>query len=394
MKIETIPHPSGDQLPILLDNDGLPIPLATEFILARRSLATNTLVRNLRELTLLFEWQKRRSIDLVARIRNNQKLRESEVVGSLVEALRRERPNDKTVKKIAVLPDTFNHRLATVRLFIRWCFELRLVAVPVEAEEYKGLCEHKNLVEDWLYRCSIKSPPTNTGNRKGINTKETDFLIKHLEPHNTLSNTKGSAVKLRNYLVVTILLYHGLRPGELLCLKVKDIEFGAISGLRVTRRHPDPLDTRRPRPQIKRNGRVFAIENSRFIRLLDDYILNAREFLLDSQRDPEYLILSDEGNPLSQASITTFFSRLRQRFPNDLPAHLTAKSLRHSFSSNMEKKLREIGMDEEKRREALAYLRGDSSLDSQNIYIAQEVKEQSDIALRAYQEQLCKEEPQ
>ncbi len=62
MKIETITHPSGDQLPILLDSDGLPTPAPNEFILSRRHLSTNTLVRNLRELAVLYRWLKKEAL--------------------------------------------------------------------------------------------------------------------------------------------------------------------------------------------------------------------------------------------------------------------------------------------------------------------------------------------
>lgn len=42
-------------------------------------------------------------------------------------------------------------------------------------------------------------------------------------------------------------------------------------------------------------------------------------------------------------------------------------------------------MDEQRRREALALLRGDSSLNSQDTYIAQEVEEQAIKSLKRYQ---------
>lgn len=48
-------------------------------------------------------------------------------------------------------------------------------------------------------------------------------------------------------------------------------------------------------------------------------------------------------------------------------------------------------MDEQRRREALAFLRGDSSLDSQDIYIAQEVEEQAVKSLRRYQADMMSE---
>lgn len=103
-------------------------------------------------------------------------------------------------------------------------------------------------------------------------------------------------------------LYYGLRPGELLSLRVEDVEIGAISSIRVHRRPPDPKDTRKPRPQIKRNGRVLPIEDSNFAKFLDAYIMQDLEILEErSGSESDYLILSDEGRPLSQSSITQFF---------------------------------------------------------------------------------------
>ena len=97
------------------------------------------------------------------------------------------------------------------------------------------------------------------------------------------------------------------------------------------------------------------------------------------------MILSDEGAPLSLPSITQFFQLLREHYPDELPPNLTAKSLRHTFSSQLEKVLRSLGVEEQRRREALALLRGDSSLSSQDTYIAQEVEEQAMLSLANYQ---------
>jgi len=171
----------------------------------------------------------------------------------------------------------------------------------------------------------------------------------------------------------------------LLSLRVEDIEFGAISAIRVIRRPPNPKDKRNPRPQIKRNGRVLPIDNALLAKRLDDYIMKWRDRLeANSIEETDYLILSDEGQPLSQPSMVQLFQQLRKRFPDELPQNLSAKSLRHTFSSNMERELREAGLDEGRRAEALAELRGDSSLESQSVYIAQEIQEQANLAMRNY----------
>lgn len=53
--------------------------------------------------------------------------------------------------------------------------------------------------------------------------------------------------------------------------------------------------------------------------------------------------------------------------------------------------MRASGVSEQKRREALAHLRGDSSLSSQDVYIAQAVEESARAALIKYQSTLVEE---
>lgn len=52
MKIEVLTHPLDNQLPMLVDENGVPIPTPNEFIMGRRFLSTNTLIRNLSELSV------------------------------------------------------------------------------------------------------------------------------------------------------------------------------------------------------------------------------------------------------------------------------------------------------------------------------------------------------
>lgn len=69
MRVETVVHSSGDLLPILLDDDGLPIPSPNEFVMGRRNLSTNTLIRNLRELSVLYRWFNVHRIDMHSRLK-------------------------------------------------------------------------------------------------------------------------------------------------------------------------------------------------------------------------------------------------------------------------------------------------------------------------------------
>ncbi|HIC8497237.1 TPA: tyrosine-type recombinase/integrase, partial [Escherichia coli] len=108
MRIVTVSHRSGDLLPILLDGDGLPIPSPNEFLLSRRNLSTNTLIRNLRELSVLYRWLEDRQIDLRARLKIGTLFTEAEFSGGLIEFLRKDMESEDKV----VSPHTFNNRLA------------------------------------------------------------------------------------------------------------------------------------------------------------------------------------------------------------------------------------------------------------------------------------------
>lgn len=50
--------------------------------------------------------------------------------------------------------------------------------------------------------------------------------------------------------------------------------------------------------------------------------------------------------------------------------------------------MREAGLEEDRRKQALAMLRGDSSLESQTVYIAQEIEDRARQALSDYQKKL------
>ena len=68
MDIEEIFHNSGELIPILLDDEGMPIPLPNEFILSKLNSSSNTRLRNLREIKLLYEWMQLHKIDLYERL--------------------------------------------------------------------------------------------------------------------------------------------------------------------------------------------------------------------------------------------------------------------------------------------------------------------------------------
>lgn len=394
MSVQIISHPSGDQLPIVLDDLGMPIPVINEFLISRRHLSSNTLRRNAQEIEVLWKWFDREQIDFLKKLERGEHFTEAQIRGGAISALRRSQMSDRKVVKMEIGVLAFNQRLTTARQFLEWCFDVEIASMEGDDWRYERLRQHKKSLSQWFSASINSSPPTNKGAGKGLKENEIAFLLELLSPSNPHKRT-NPAVNFRNYILTKIMLEYGLRPGELLRLKIEDIEIGAISAIHVRRRLQDPDDERSPRPQIKRNGRTLIIENIAFARAIDEYILVWRELLCaSSKEETEYLIVNDEGRPLGQSSLNQFFQLLRKKYPQNLPKNLTPKSLRHAFSYLMERTLREAGIGEDRRRKILADLRGDSSLNSQDIYIQQEIDEQAKNALKAYHDSLNKGVPQ
>ncbi|WP_189454399.1 site-specific integrase [Cognatilysobacter bugurensis] len=226
--------------------------------------------------------------------------------------------------------------------------------------------------------------PLSAASARALSSDQQSAFLSMLDPE---IDGHGASPELRsrNQVIGMTLMSCGLRSGEFLLLKVSDIKFGAIPSLEVVRRPPDPQDVRRPRPRVKRQGRVLPLDPS-LARALNNYIMRDREVLaMRSSIDSPYLILSDEGEPLSRARLNALFVEFRSRLPGMLPEDFSPHSLRHTFSCEIEKGLAEAGFSEEKRASALALMRGDTSLASQDVYLQRETERRAHKALSDYQ---------
>ncbi|WP_439852494.1 tyrosine-type recombinase/integrase [Pseudomonas syringae] len=398
MDVRVVRHPSGQNLPILLDDDGLPIPLANEWVLQRRDLSPNTLTRNLRELAVFYAWLESLNIDFPARIDGDRIFTEAELAGSLCERLRltvKVEPGQAGVAaivqgvKVAVSPLTFRLRLITVRQFIGWCFRFKMAKLASDDPVFVRIQAHKEHVDQILRDQEISNPPQNKLVTKGLRDHEVVALVWCVDFRNPDAYGLNEHVRFRNFIIVMIMLTFGLRPAEVLTLRVDDVEFGSVTALRVFRRVADPDDTRSPRPSVKRNGRDIEMQVPTIINLIEEYIEVHREKVMERfGKDHNYLIVSDEGAPLHGNSISNYFQIIRGRFRDQLPSSLTPKSLRHTYSSRTERDMAERGVPEDERKQVLAYLRGDSSTRSQEVYISGEIVRQATAVQSKYHDVL------
>lgn len=202
MRIVTVGHKTGDLLPILLDDDDLPISSPNEFLLSRRNLSPNTLLRNLRELSVLYRWLKSRQIDLAARIRSGQLLSEAEFTGSLIEFMRK----DLEVEDKVVSPQTFNNRIATIRQYFVWEIDVYMSSLPLSDRQYEALLTARKRLIGWIDGAFINAPKAGGIARKSLTDDEAEFLIKCLNPESSDSFAFFEPVKYRNFVAVSLIV--------------------------------------------------------------------------------------------------------------------------------------------------------------------------------------------
>ncbi|PWG64123.1 tyrosine-type recombinase/integrase [Spiribacter halobius] len=404
MRVEIITLENGEQLPLLVDADGLPVPSANEWLLTRRDRAANTLTRNLSELIPLFGWLERQQFDLWERISSGKGFTEAEIRGSLLEYLRRAR-NRRSVHRLSVAPDTYNKRLDTIADFLKSMFYTCLSHLPTDDNKYDRIQANLDMMLSW-FSSGRMSPEPAKRTAKGLETDERDYLLRCLDPSKKGYDSYGKrmsrkteassesyevsqALRHRNYVMTVLMLFCGLRRGELLSLRVDDVVTGsAIPQVNVIRRPPDPHDARQPRPQVKRLSRVLPIAPY-WARPIDEYITEWRDVLLArSGNDTDYLMLARSGRPISLSQVDKIYRRIRDAHSDNLPSHLSPHALRHTFSQNVFTDLKAAGLTEEQVRRQVALLRGDASEASQDEYLRNEVAKQASSQLLRYQNSL------
>ncbi|MDY1019536.1 site-specific integrase [Pseudomonas coleopterorum] len=369
MRIEQVKFSSGERLPMLLDDDGLPVPQVCEWLLRRRHLEFNTLMRNANEVVVIHHWARKRRFNIYERIRSGKQFTEADLQ-SLVEELSRPQANGNKVTKLAVSPDTRNKRLSTTLNHLKWYIDEQIADPASSPELVAALIAMRDKIVRIFEDAFQKSEPARKFH-KSLTLKQVRFLQDVLDPEGNILFGRDGRGRVRNFIILCLLLFLGLRIGELLSLRVQDVKFGAISHINVRRRGMSNLDTRRRPARVKRNERILPIDNARLGILLADYIDEDRAWCLKHGKtsDSGFLFLSDEGDPLSADRVRQLFKDLRSRFPKDLPDDLTPHSMRYTFTNGVQRVLSSQGVDEERIKKYLAWLRGDSSLSSQDAYI-------------------------
>lgn len=377
---------NGERFIVLVDERGMPLFYPALYVtvhLRGRSLAVNTIQNALDALKALYAWQSYYGIDVELRFSCGELLQSHEV-HSLRDFMQQTltSQNDGNVVPISRKPEivSSHSQYARMSVIADYLSFLAGQLLSPSALGHEGIGRMVSQIK--ANRPRMLSKSNINREEKHLDDAVLDSLEEALRPGSDSNPVREYAVQVRNALMFSILRITGLRRGELLNLKVEDINF-AKNTLKVVRRPDAEGDARAYQPVAKTRERVFPLIPE-LVDRIHDYVLNHRNKLPGAKKHG-YLFVThklggSQGLPLSNSGFGKFMGKLKHLL--ECCSSIHAHSLRHHWNYSFSKICESQGMTPEREEKIRSYLMGWSETSgTAATYNRRHVKEQAGKAV-------------
>jgi len=368
---------SGERLPMLLGVDGLPMFEPTVFSLSEiraRNRASNTIESYLRSVMVLLLFLGLRKIDLQIRLDEGRLLFLGEIedlarisrlpieriqvmlddaeslsvkVAPFV-SLEKLRMRSSGMPDSEVSPAAAATRLRNIRDYLKWLGSNRMSRHGVNVVLRNSLTSSVQQMVDAIDARLPSDGHYLIEQREGLAPEVVDRILMVVDPQSASNPWHDEHCRYRNELIILWLLYLGLRKGELLNIRISDIDFRQ-SAVTVARRADDISDPRRNQPKVKTRGREIPLSTA----LLDKtnaYIMNQRSGIRGARKHDFLFVSEDTGQPMSVPTLAKLFNVLRSKCP-DLPKNIFPHIFRHTWNDRFSEEMdaKRVGAETEKK---------------------------------------------
>ena len=389
-------RPNGERLPLLVDRDsGTPLHTPALYVLTRcRARAAKTIEQRLVGVQVLLMWSESRGIPLEQRVANGALLQGHELddlwdaAARRVDALSARRGRAGEVAGLvghsaALSRDNAGNRRRAIRAYLAWLTEQRLFSLGHRQEAQQSYRLARDELLGSLDARTARGRKDGARPRQGLDDCERQSLVEAIRTESEGNPWRDPAVRLRNQLMITLLLDLGVRQGELLALRVEDVDFRQ-GQLRLVRRPDDPLDPRVQQPVLKTRGRLLDLRVS-VLSMLESYVFGVRGMTAEARRHGQLFVSTRTGAPLSASSVVKIFHKLRE-LPG-VPQRITCHVLRHDWNERFSDSMDRNHVPPEKELRLRQYLQGWDREESAATYTHRHTQRAANQALLMMQAQ-------
>lgn len=219
-------------------------------------------------------------------------------------------------------------RLTVVSHYVKWLAEL----LSGEAWDKNVALRISKMAKGLLERRPVKKNRNNGLVEKGLDEKQLEILFELFRPESEFNPFSDLSVKVRNRLMFLLLYHLGIRGGELLNIRIQDIDFNQ-NQLLIVRRADEKDDPRKDQPLAKTLDRRIPLKGT-LVKEIHNYILNYRRLVVEP-RQPDYLFVTHKsgltkGLPITISGYRKVMTIVRVAFPQLY--NLTGHRFRHAWN--------------------------------------------------------------
>lgn len=334
---------SGERYSLVVDRStGLPLYYPNLYLttqLRNRSVAHATMEAEANHLVVLFRYLELRGIDLHERFLR-KKFLESFELDDLRDYLQlkqrgvhRGEKADTVINLITtsasdniVSNKTQYVRLSAVANYLDWY--LKTILDKADQNVMDRIVE---IGQGIITRRPKKKGRNNNNLNRDLTDDQLGILFESIRPGSEF-NPFTELVQKRNRLIVLLLFHLGIRGGELLNIRIRDINFNS-NRIAIPRRSDEKDDPRVNEPNSKTLGRLIPLGDA-LAKELHDYIIHDRRKLAKA-RSHDFLIVTHkagetEGSPLEKHSYYKVINVIRSLSPELMS--LSGHKLRHTWN--------------------------------------------------------------
>ena len=403
--IKSVKFSDGERFFNLFSADSIPMYWPTLWTLSEyrgTGKSINTIESALRSVKSLYGFLDESEINLEKRLNEGLLLSMDELEG-LINYLRYyTKKNSSTSKVINLKKKRFSAK--SLGVLSHGAFAARLIYVSsylsfrVDTASSKlnhsshikiSLAQAKDVLRGFFKARSPKNNSNGIDDRQGLEPTKLQALRKVSQSSFQRNAWKRDSVRFRNELIINLLIETGIRRGELLNIKVEDINFQSQT-LKILRRPGDPSDSRLHQPLVKTRSREIPI-SPLTCEALRIYVFEYRAGREAAKKHGFLFTSTLSGKPLSLKSCNAIFDKIRSNFP-ELSEGLHPHILRHTWNDIFSERADASGVSEDMEKKLRAELMGWSpTSDMPSHYTKRHIRKKAKEILEKQQEKALRD---